>query len=48
MNTLSRLYPFILNMWVMGKDEQYVENARTKNYITEEEKEAILATPQNV
>lgn len=24
---MSRLYPFILNMWVMGKDENYVNNA---------------------
>ena len=24
---MSRLYPFILNMWIMGKDETYVDNA---------------------
>lgn len=45
---MSRLYPFILNMWIMGKDESYVENAFSKGYITEEEKEAILATPKAV
>lgn len=43
---MSRLYPFILNMWVMGKDEAYVENAFQKSYITAEEKQMILATPQ--
>ena len=43
---MSRLYPFILNMWVMGKDETYVNNALAKGYITEEERDMILATPQ--
>jgi hypothetical protein len=43
---MSRLYPFILNMWVMGKDEIYVNNALRLGYITEGEKEIILATPQ--
>lgn len=43
---MSRLYPFILNMWIMGKDEVYVANALKKGYITEEEEEIILATPQ--
>lgn len=43
---MSRLYPFILNMWIMGKDETYISNAATKGYITEEEKIMILATPQ--
>jgi hypothetical protein len=43
---MSRLYPFILNMWKMGKDETYVNNAFAKDYITEEEKQMILATPQ--
>jgi hypothetical protein len=45
---MSRLYPFILNMWVMGKDQTYVENAYSKGYITEDEKNTILATPQAV
>lgn len=43
---MLRLYPFILNMWVMGKDESYVNNALSKGYITVEEKDAILDTPQ--
>lgn len=43
---MSRLYPFILNMWIMGKDETYVRNAYSKEYITEDEMKAILATPQ--
>lgn len=43
---MSRLYPFILNMWVMGKDETYVNNALAKGYITEEERDMILATPK--
>lgn len=30
----------------MGKDLTYVETAFSKGYITQEEKEAILATPQ--
>lgn len=32
----------------MGKDETYIENAFSKGYITEAEKETILATPQAV
>ncbi|MDW5300764.1 MAG: hypothetical protein SA378_11620 [Sedimentibacter sp.] len=43
---MSRLYLFILNMWIMGKDESYVTNAYSKGYITAEEKSTILATPQ--
>ena len=43
---MSRLYPFILNMWIMGKDEVYVNNALRLGYITEDERDMILATPQ--
>lgn len=43
---MSRLYPFILNQWIMGKDETYVSNAFIQGYITENEKAVILATPQ--
>lgn len=43
---MSRLYPFILNNWLLGKDETYVNNAFSKNYITEEEKGTILSTPK--
>jgi len=45
---MSRLYPFILNMWIMGKDEEYVENAYSKGYIDEEEKGIILSSPKAV
>lgn len=45
---MSRLYPFILNMWIMGKDEAYVNNAYSKGYITEQERDTILATPKAV
>lgn len=43
---MSRLYPFILNMWIMGKDEDYVNSAFEKSYITETEKHTILVTPK--
>lgn len=43
---MSRLYPFILNNWLMGKDETYVNDALEKKYITEEERLAILKTPK--
>ncbi|MFC3883745.1 hypothetical protein ACFOU2_09630 [Bacillus songklensis] len=45
---MSRLYPFILNMWIMGKDQTYVNNAYNLGYITTDEKDAILATPQAI
>lgn len=45
---MSTLYPFILNQWILGKDEIYVQNAQTKGYITTEEATTILATPQAV
>ncbi|WP_170110116.1 hypothetical protein [Peribacillus acanthi] len=45
---MSRLYNFILNQWIMGKDETYVQNALAKGYITQEEAVTILATPQAV
>ncbi|MFC0414498.1 hypothetical protein ACFFHH_03395 [Cytobacillus solani] len=45
MNT-NPLYGFILNQWVLGKNEEYVNNALAKSYITESERDAILITPQ--
>lgn len=43
------MYPFILNMWVMGRySETQVQTAKTKGYITHSEAEAILATPKAV
>lgn len=38
---MSRLYPFILNMWIMEKDEAHVNNAFQKDYITEDEKQTF-------
>lgn len=42
------MYGFLLNMWVMGRiDEDYLTKATALGRITKEEKEMILATPQN-
>lgn len=41
------MYAFILNMWIMKKiDEAKVQTYVTKNYITQDEANVILATPQ--
>lgn len=41
------VYGFLLNMWIMRRiDEDYLTIMVTKNIITEEEKQMILATPQ--
>lgn len=41
------MYGFLNNMWVMGKiDEVYLTAMVSKNYITEQEKQMIIATPQ--
>jgi hypothetical protein len=41
------MYGFILNMWVMKRiEETHVQAYVTKGYITQEEAEMILATPQ--
>jgi hypothetical protein len=41
------MYNFILNMWIMKKiDEAKVQSYVTKGYITQEEANIILATPQ--
>ncbi|WP_275671973.1 hypothetical protein [Priestia flexa] len=41
------MYDFILNMWVMRKaDEEFVSMCFSKNYITNEEYDIILSTPQ--
>lgn len=45
---MSALYNFILNQWIMGKDEAYVNNAVTKGYITQDESNVILATQKAV
>lgn len=41
------MYNFILNMWVMRKiDTAKVQSYVTKGYITQEEADMIVATPQ--
>lgn len=41
------MYPFILNMWVAGKiKETKVNEYVAKGFITQEEANLILATPQ--
>lgn len=41
------MYGFILNMWIMGRvDEFYVEAQFKRGRITEEEKDMILSTPK--
>lgn len=41
------MYNFILNMWIMRKiDEAKVQSYVVKSYITQEEANIILATPQ--
>lgn len=42
------MYNFILNMWIVGKvDEMKVNNYVVKGFITQQEANMILATPQN-
>ena len=42
-------YDFLLNMWKMGRiDVAYLDKVVTAKRITEEEKQRILATPQEV
>lgn len=41
-------YEFLSNMWKMGRiDAIYLDKVVTTGRITEEEKDMILATPQN-
>lgn len=41
------MYPFLLNMWMMGRiDEDYLRQMVKKDFITQEEFEMIVATPQ--
>lgn len=41
------MYNFLLNMYLMGKiDEQYLVEMVKRRYLTEEEKDVILATPK--
>lgn len=41
------MYNFILNMWIMGRySETQIQAAVSKGYITQQEANMILATPQ--
>jgi hypothetical protein len=41
------MYQLLLNLWIMKKiDETRIQNAVAKGYITQEEANIILATPQ--
>ncbi|GAB6151602.1 hypothetical protein JCM17380_03520 [Desulfosporosinus burensis] len=42
----SPMYPFILNMWVMGKIDPVKVQSYVPKYITQLERDAILITPQ--
>lgn len=43
------MYDFILNMWIMGRiDTAKVQTCVTKGYITQDEANMILDTPQAV
>lgn len=47
MNETSKMYAFVLNMWVMRNiDEAKVQEYVTKKFITQDEANMILATPQ--
>ena len=47
--TQSLVYPFVLNMWIMGRvDEIFVNGQVRLNRLTQDEANMILATPQNV
>jgi hypothetical protein len=44
----SPLYSYLLSMWVRRvATETTINNANTNGKITEEERDTILATPQN-
>lgn len=43
----SRMYNFILNMWVQKSIDEAKVRAYVPTYITASEADAILATPQN-
>lgn len=41
------MYGFLLNMWILKKiDEDYLVLMVTKGFVTEEERQMIIATPQ--
>jgi hypothetical protein len=46
---MENMYQFVLNMWVFGKvTESQVTSYASKGFITQQEAQQILATPQAV
>lgn len=44
----SLMYAFILNMWMMNRvDKTFINTQLQRGFITSEETNIILATPQN-
>lgn len=48
MEQQSLMYAFLLNMWMMKRvDEAFINNQVQRGFITGDEANMILATPQN-
>lgn len=44
---MKDMYQFLLNMWLMNRiDESYLSIMVTKGFITQKEKEVMVATPK--
>lgn len=44
----SLVYPFVLNMWIVGYADEVFVNAQVKlNRLTQDEADMIMATPRN-
>ena len=44
---MNDMYGFLLNMWIMKRiDVSYLDVMVSKKFVTTEEKEMIVATPQ--
>lgn len=43
----SLMYAFLLNMWMMRRIDETFLNSQTPKFITIEERNMILVTPQN-
>ena len=44
---MKDMYGFLLNMWIMEKvDEDYLTAMVKKGFLTDEQRELIIATPQ--
>lgn len=45
---MSLVYPFVLNMWIMGHaDDRFVNFQVSMNRLTQAEADMIMATPRN-